>query len=212
MKLAFIGFGELGRYQRDTVTETLRVPEADHVYFDDNLAKEGAPRAFPFNDWSKDDFAGHTFFVSLGYRHLTIKRDIVRRLVELGRDVPPFVCPSAYVHPTVKLGPGCWLYPGVNMDRDTVVGLATTLSNGAIIPHDCRIGEGCWFGASVTLSGKVTVGDNTFIASGTTVSNALTIGSNVIVGLGTCVTKNIEDGKSVIGNPMRILERPIKLV
>ncbi len=212
MKLAFIGFGELGRYIRDTVVEINHVPEADHVYFDDHLAASGAPRAFPFKDWDKDEFAGHTFYVSLGYRHLTIKRDIVRRLVALGRDVPSFVHPSSYVHPTVKLGPGCWLYPGVNMDRDTVVGLATTLSNGDVIPHDCEIGEGCWFGASVTLSGKVHVGDNTFIASGTTISNDLKIGSNVIVGLATCVTKNIEDGKSVIGNPMRILDRPIKLV
>jgi acetyltransferase-like isoleucine patch superfamily enzyme len=44
------------------------------------------------------------------------------------------------------------------------------------------------------------------------VSNDITIGPGVIVGLATAVTKNVDAGVSVIGNPMRVLERKLRLV
>jgi sugar O-acyltransferase (sialic acid O-acetyltransferase NeuD family) len=212
VKLAFIGFGDLGRYVCDTIRDVHSVADEDLVYFDDNLHKSAAPGAFAFQDYANDAFADHDFYVCLGYRHLRLKNQIVERLVALGRRVPSFVHRSSYVHPTVKLGPGSWIYPGVNIDRNTVIGRASWIANGDVIPHDCSIGHGCWFGASVTLSGKVTVGDCTFIASGSTVSNDIRIGEGVIVGLATAVTKSIDDGKSVIGNPMRVLDRPLKLI
>ena len=212
MKLAFIGFGELGHYLKDTLREVHAFDEEDIVYFDDNLLRAGAAHAHAFADHELDTFAAHHFYIALGYQHLRVKHRIVTRLVELGRTVPPFVHPSSYVHPTARLGPGAFVYPGCSVDRGVVLGASAVIANADVIPHDCIIGDACWFGASVTLSGKVTVGQRTFIGSGSTISNDIRIGSDVVVGLATAVTRNVDDGRSVIGNPMRVLDRPIQLV
>ncbi len=211
-KFAFIGFGDLGNYVRDTILDFQEAGAHSLVYFDDNLAASGDPDAKPFASYVDDEYADYDFYICLGYRHLSLKGNIINKLLSLGRSVPHFVHPSSYVHPTVKLGPGSWIYPGCSIDRNTVIGLGSWIANGDVIPHDCHIGECCWFGASVTLSGKVHVGNRTFIGSGSVVSNALQIGSDVIIGLGSVITKSVADQQSVIGSPMRILENKIQLI
>jgi sugar O-acyltransferase (sialic acid O-acetyltransferase NeuD family) len=215
MKLAFIGFGDLGHYIRDLVIEAPDVVGPgpyEIVIFDDGLHNAGVQGAHAFQRYADQEFASAKFFVCLGYRHLKIKLEIVDKLLSLGRELPSYVHPSAYVHPTVKLGAGSFVYPGCNIDRNTTVGRGTWITNCDVIAHDCLIGDACWFGASVTLSGKVVVGSRTFIGSGATLSNALTIGDDALIGLSSCITKNVSSGQSVIGNPMRVLERPLKLI
>jgi sugar O-acyltransferase (sialic acid O-acetyltransferase NeuD family) len=205
MKLALIGYGALGRYIEDMITDAHAPSET--VYFDDQFAG-----AQPFAAYDREQYADFSFFVSVGYRHLKLKKQIVDRLIALGRTVPHFVHPSSYVHPSVTIGDGSMIYPGCSIDRNTRIGRGTWITNADVIAHDCTIGDGCWFGATVTLSGKVTVADCTFIGSGTTVANDVEIGSGTVVGMGTSVTKNLGDNASAIGNPMRILERPLKLI
>lgn len=212
MKLALIGFGDLGHYIEDMVTEFHDVEEGQTAYFDDNLVREGAAGAFPFKDHAGEEFKDHHFYVSLGYKHLRTKNEIIARLVSLGRTLPHFVHPSAWVHPSVRIGSGSFVYPGCSIDRNTTIGRGTWITNADVIAHDCTIGDCCWFGATVSISGKVTVADQTFIGSGTVVANDVRVGANVIIGMGTAVTKNIPDSVSVIGNPFRILDRPLKLV
>ena len=212
MKLALIGYGALGRYMEDLISDGHPVDKDQTIYFDDNLHKAGAARAKLFASYTSDEFADFDFVISLGYKHLKLKKQMVEKLVGLGRRVPSYVHPSSYVHPTVTIGPGSMVYPGCSIDRNCKIGSCTWLANADVVAHDCTIGDACWFGASVTLSGVVTVGDCTFIGSGTTTANSISIGSEVIIGMSTCVTKSVPDKVSVIGNPMKILERPITLV
>lgn len=211
MKLALVGYGALGRYMEDMISEAFPVDASQTVYFDDGMHKDGNPKARVFSTYASDEFAEHHFFISLGYKHLRLKQKIIHRLVELGRTVPSYVHHSSYVHPTVKIGHGSMVYPGCSVDRNTVIGNGVWLANADVVAHDCQIGDCCWFGASVTLSGEVEVGECTFIGSGSVTANEISIGSDSIIGMGTSVTKSVANNVSVIGNPMKILERPIKL-
>ena len=210
MKLALVGHGALGRQIEGMITDA--TPAGETVYFDDHDHRAGIPGAFPFAAHTGDDFKDFTFYVCLGYKHLGLKKQLVDRLVELGRDVPHFVHPNAYVHRSVQIGAGSMIYAGCTVDRNTRLGRGVLLNNGVVVAHDCSIGDACWFGPGVTLSGVVTVAESTFIGSGATVSNDLSIGANVVIGLSTAVTRNLGDNVSAIGNPMRILERPLELV
>lgn len=212
MKLAFIGYGALGRYIEAMITEAEPMAPARSVYFDDNLYRTGATGAFPFAAHTSDEFSDYQFYVCLGYKHLALKKQLVDRLLALGRALPHHVHPSAYVHPSVCIGSGSMIYPGCSIDRNTTIGNAVWIANASVIAHDCAIGDCCWLGASVTVSGHVTVAASSFIGSGSTIANDIAIGANVIIGLATAVTKHVDDSHSVIGNPMRILERPLRLV
>lgn len=212
MKLALIGFSDLGIYIRDLLMDFHDVNESEIIYFDDNLYNRGQPNSRPFKEYIDNSYKNLDFYVCLGYKHLNIKNEIISRLVTNGRNVPHFIHPSAYIHPSVKIGAGSFIYPSCSIDRNTVVGNGVWIANADVVAHDCRIGDCCWFGASVTLSGKVSIAQNTFIGSGSTISNDVHIGSDVIVGLGSVITKNITDNQSVIGNPMRVLDKKLKLI
>jgi sugar O-acyltransferase (sialic acid O-acetyltransferase NeuD family) len=212
VKLAFIGYGVLGRQVEAMITETLPVAPAARAYFDDNAHAAGAGGAFPFAAHTSAEFADYRFYVCIGYKHLGLKQQIVDRLLELGRTVPRYVDPSSYVHPSVQIGSGSMIYPGCTIDRNTRIGNATWIHDACVISHDGSIGDCCWLAPGVTVSGHVTVGASTFIGAGSTLANDIAVGAQVIVGLATAVTRSIGDGVSVIGNPMRILDRPLRLV
>lgn len=212
MKTALIGFGDLGRYIEDALEEFCRLDRAAIAYFDDNLHRSGAPNSFPFRQYASDAFGDHHFYVCVGYKHLKTRNEVISQLAGLGRTVPKFVHPDAYVHRSARIGAGAFIYSGCTIDRNSIIGQGACLINGAVVAHDCAIGDCCWLSPGVTFSGNVTVGENTFFGSGSAVSNNVRIGSDVIVGLATAVTKDIGDGQSAIGNPMRILRRPLALI
>jgi sugar O-acyltransferase (sialic acid O-acetyltransferase NeuD family) len=211
MKVAYIGFGELGKYLAEVLKDVHGNEIESVVYFDDVMADSGDVMAFPFDSYRDEEFKDFDFYICLGYKHLTIKGKIIRELISLKRSIPNFIHSSSYVHPSVKMGGANFIYPGVNIDRGTIIGNGTWIANGDIIPHDCSVGDCCWFGANVVLSGKVSIDDRVFIGSGTTVANDVTIGMDVVIGMASAVTKDIGPSLSVIGNPMRVIEKGIKL-
>ena len=58
----------------------------------------------------------------------------------------------------------------------------------------------------------MTRGRNSLLGPGRVVWNPWGIGSEAIIGYATAVTKKVGDGQSVIGNPMRVLRKPLTLI
>lgn len=212
MRVAIVGYGDLGRYMKTVLQEYEGVRDDDFVYFDDVYHAAGGQASYPFRQYADAAFADTAFYVCLGYKHLVVKDEVLAALIGLGRRVPPFVHHSAYVHPSVTLGPGSFVYPGCNFDRGTRIGRGSWFVNGVVIAHDCVVGDCCWFGPGVTLSGNVTIDAHTFIGSGSTVSNSVRVGAGATVGLATAVTHDVANGASVIGSPMRVLDHPLQLI
>ena len=208
-RLAFIGYGELGR-QIDALVSPAGT-RCEKVFFDDNCAAEGLPGALPFARHADDEFADARFYVCLGYKHLVRKTEIVLRLLELGRELPLFIHATCHVSPSANIGKGSVLYPMCNVDKDVTIGHGVLLNNSVIVSHNTTIDDGCYLSPGVVVSGFVNIGKDTFIGSGAIISNDLSIGENALIGIGSVITEEIPDGASAIGNPMRLLNRPLRL-
>jgi sugar O-acyltransferase (sialic acid O-acetyltransferase NeuD family) len=209
IRTGYVGFGELGRNIEGLVMSDGL--EQDKIVFDDNRYAEGAPGAVRFADFERDEYAELRFFVCLGYNHLARKTEIVRRLLALSRQVPIFLHASSFVSPSASVGSGTIVFPMCNIANEAAVGCGVLLNNSAVVSHNSTIGDGCYLAPGVVVSGYVTIGKNTFVGSGSIISNRIRIGENVTIGVGTVVSKDIPDNCSVIGNPMRILNRPLRL-
>jgi sugar O-acyltransferase (sialic acid O-acetyltransferase NeuD family) len=209
-RTGYIGFGDLGR----NIEGLVRADGLAHltVAFDDKRYAEGAAGALPFADFERNEHADLRFFVCLGYLHLARKTEIVRRLLELGRQLPTFLHSTCFVSPSASVGSGSVVYPMSNIAHEAAVGRGVLVSNSVIVSHNSAIGDGCFLSAGVVVAGYVTVGRNTFIGAGSVISNGVRIGENVTIGIGTVVSKDVDDNCSVIGNPMRVLNRPLRLV
>jgi sugar O-acyltransferase (sialic acid O-acetyltransferase NeuD family) len=204
MKIAFIGYGELGVQIHELLKQQHSAIEP--VYFDDVQYKAKAENAYSFKDYVKEEFKNYSFVICLGYKHALIKNEIFTQLDKLGRRHLSFVHPSCFVNSSSVIEAGTVLYPMCNIDKGARIGNSVLLNNSVVISHDSTIGDCCYLSPGVVLSGKVTIGRNTFLGTGSVVANGIKIGNNVVVGIGTVVTKDIPDGSFVIGNPMRSVE------
>jgi sugar O-acyltransferase (sialic acid O-acetyltransferase NeuD family) len=211
MNVGIVGGGDLGSYIKATISEIYGIPKNTIILFDDGLYSRNIPSSRPFISFLEDDYRDFDFFIGLGYKHPAKKLEIIQALLNKNRNVPSFVHPDAYVHESVVIGHGCLIYSGCTIDRNTMIGDGTCIINSVTVSHDCRIGSCCYLGPNVTLSGRVTINDRSFLGSGSIVANDRIIGNDVIIGLGTCVTRDINPGNSVIGNPMRILDKRLEL-
>lgn len=200
MKVSIIGFGELGKQFLDYLKDE---NYSDFFLFDDNINKNS--NAFSFNNYDSEEFGQTLFFVSLGYKHLSRKHQILLELQSSNKKTPFFKHNTSFVNNSAILENGVFVYPMCNIDKNVTIKTGTLLNNSVVISHDSLIGNCCYLSPGVIVCGNVTIGDYTFIGAGSTISNNITIGKNVIIGIGTVVTKDVPDNVSVIGNPMRII-------
>lgn len=181
------------------------------VRCDDTLHAVGAEGARPFAAYLDEDLRDADFFVALGYRHLPLKADILRRLLAADRRAPAWAHPSCHVSPTARLEPGCFLFPLCNVDEEVALGAGVLLHNSVIVSHETKIGGSAYLSPGVVVAGCVTIGEAAFLGAGTTVSNRRTIGARARIGLASAVTRDVPADASAIGNPLRLLERALDL-
>lgn len=203
MKIAFIGYGDLGRQVHSLIQQTGSPGEA--IFFDDSLYQQRQANAFPFEDYGNDEYKNYSFIVSLGYKQLPAKKKILQKLTESARDLYSFIHPTCFVNPSAVIDNGVIAYPMCNIDKEARIGTGVVLNNSVIVSHNAIIGSGCYLSPGVVVSGNVTVEENTFIGAGAILSNNISIGKNVIIGVGTVVTQDVADNSSVIGNPMKFV-------
>ncbi|MCX6210269.1 MAG: DapH/DapD/GlmU-related protein [Bacteroidetes bacterium] len=205
MKIAFIGYGELGVQINSFITQTFQ--NIEPIYFDDNLFEKKVPNSKPFKEYNNKEFKNFHFAICLGYKHSATKQEVLNNLLQLNRTIFSYIHPTSFVNNSATIGKNSFIYPMCNIDKDVVVGNGVLLNNSVVISHNSTIGNGCYLSPGVIISGNVNIGSNSFLGTGTLVTNGVTIGKNVVVGIGTVVTKNIADNMIVIGNPMKIVSK-----
>lgn len=209
MRVSIVGFGDLGKQFLNFLKQDKSF--TDFIFFDDSSKNSNKENIFAFFDYLLDCHRDNSFFIALGYKHLSLKHHILIKLSELNRSIPSFIHSSCFVSDSALVNNGAFLYPLCNIDKNVSIGLGSLINNSVIVSHDSVIGNCCYLSPGVVISGNVKVGDYSFIGSGSIISNNVLIGKNVNIGVGSVITKNIPDNTFVIGNPMRILSKGFEL-
>jgi sugar O-acyltransferase (sialic acid O-acetyltransferase NeuD family) len=117
------------------------------------------------------------------------------------------VHPTAYVHPTVRLGPGTVVFAGAVIQPDTIVGAHCIINTSASVDHDCLLGDFTHVAPGVHIGGGARLEEGVFIGVGCAVIQCVSVGSWTIVGAGGAVTKDLEGGIVAVGVPARSIKR-----
>ena len=167
---------------------------------------------------SSNRFAG---FIDDYKQHVTLQRDnayddvlmaiadtaIRSRLVDTWNRKPvpfaPFISEDVRLHPSVSVGNGCIICPGVKMTSDVVLGRFVIVNLNATIGHDVVAGDFTSIMPSVNISGNVKIGERAFIGSGATILQGLEIGDGAVIGAGAVVTHNVRPNAIVFGVPAK---------
>jgi len=201
-KIAFLGFGNIASQINDFY------PINNPIIFDDQLPSD-YKSTFPFMDYKKY----HSYYqwvIGIGYYHLKKKVKIIKEIKKNKGIFANIIHSSSYI-PTSSIIEGSIIYPMCNLGKNTHLNQGSIINNSVIISHDSFIGIGTYISPGVVISGNVTIGEGCFIGSGSVISNNVKIGDNVTVGIGSTITQNIPDNSNVIGNPIRFLNKKLKL-
>ncbi|MEO7318423.1 MAG: acetyltransferase [Chthoniobacteraceae bacterium] len=117
------------------------------------------------------------------------------------------VHPSAYVHPSAKLGRGTVVFAGAVVQPDAVIGDHVIVNTGATIDHDCIVGDYAHLAPGVHLAGAVQVGEGAFLGIGSVVIPGVKIGRWSTLGAGAVAIRDVADGAVAVGVPAKELKR-----
>jgi len=117
--------------------------------------------------------------------------------------------PISIVHPSAVIGAMSIIEDGVFVAANVTINPFVRIANGvivntgAIIEHECVIGEFSHIAPGAVLAGNVKVGNGSFVGANSVVKQGIKIGNNVIIGAGSVVLKDVPNDTTVVGNPAR---------
>jgi sugar O-acyltransferase (sialic acid O-acetyltransferase NeuD family) len=144
-------------------------------------------------------FKGKNLFIGIGDNK--IRKKIYQKLT--GSKFINIVDSSANVSRTSKLSECVYVGKNASVNAQVTIGVGAIINTGAILEHECRIGEFTHVAPGAVLCGNVSVGDNSFIGANCVIRQGIKVGSNVIIGAGSVVVRDIPDNITVAGNPAR---------
>lgn len=119
-----------------------------------------------------------------------------------------FISPDVLLHPSVTVGKGCILCPGVKITVEVHVGDFVIINLNTTVGHDVHIGNFCSLMPSVNISGNVHLGERVFVGTGATILQGVHIGDDVIIGAGALVLEDVPSYSKVVGVPARSIKKP----
>ena len=115
--------------------------------------------------------------------------------------------PKSIYSPSVKVGRGCVICPGVTLTLNVVLEDFVTLDINCTVGHDCSIGKYSTISPGACVSGSVWIGECCYVGTNAAIREKLFIFDEVTLGLNCGVVKSICEAGIYIGTPARLLKK-----
>ena len=93
------------------------------------------------------------------------------------------------------------------MNTGSKLGFCSIINSGAIVEHDCTVGDFAHLSPGAVLCGQVSVGDDSHVGAGSVVRQLVNIGKNTMIGMGSVVVSDIPDKVTAYGNPCKVVKQ-----
>jgi sugar O-acyltransferase (sialic acid O-acetyltransferase NeuD family) len=111
--------------------------------------------------------------------------------------------PRACASPHARVGSGCLLAAQSVVGPGARLGLCVIVNHGAVVDHDCDVGDFSHVAPAATLGGRVRVGAAVLIGAGASVLPGLSICSGAVIGAGSVVHRDVTRPGVYAGVPAR---------
>ena len=131
---------------------------------------------------------------------------VFRRLDALGVEIETLISPSVYIHPTCKIGRGCYIGFRSLLSVNTDIGNGVFLNSDVMLGHDLQIGDFTTIYPRATISGNCSIGSNVEIGGAAYIVPGRKVGDGAVVAAGSVVFSNVKANIHVMGNPAKRIE------
>jgi sugar O-acyltransferase (sialic acid O-acetyltransferase NeuD family) len=147
-------------------------------------------------------------FVTLGSIGNPVRRrGIFQDLHRIGFNLPYIIDPSAVVGRCVTIDSGVFIGKRAVINSKAQIGTCAIINTGAVLEHDCTVGDFVHVSPGCTLCGEVSVGQDTHIGAGSVIRQQIRIGRNSLIGAGSVVVKDMPDDCKAYGNPCMVVKK-----
>ncbi|QFT91355.1 UDP-N-acetylbacillosamine N-acetyltransferase [Roseovarius sp. THAF9] len=146
---------------------------------------------------------------NLGAQRRMISKHLMR---EFDLEPVEVISDTAIIDPEATVGKGVQIMSGA------CIGVATTISDFAIVntnatvDHECLVGPGVHVMGAAAVAGCVTIGADATIGTNATVLPKLTIQSGAQVGAASLIRRDVSENSVVVGVPARHLRTETRIV
>lgn len=201
--IVLLGFGGHAKSVVDTIEKQgkyriigfLDVPENNKVFYRGYTVIGGDQDAASYFQKGV-----HNAFITVGYLGSSRTRNkLYTMLKEAGFCLPVIQDETAVLSLDCVVEEGTYIGKNVILNANSHIHKMGIINTGAIVEHDCQVGEFSHVAVGAVLCGNVWVGNETLVGANATVIQECKIGNNVIVGAGCTVLQDIEDNQKYYG-------------
>jgi sugar O-acyltransferase (sialic acid O-acetyltransferase NeuD family) len=128
-----------------------------------------------------------------GISDITRRVEIFHILSRFGYSFPILQHPKSLVEPSAVLDGAVQIFANAYVGSETLVETGCIINTGAIVSHDCVVGEYTHIAPGAILAGGVKVGARTLIGMGVTTTIGIKIGADVRIGNGALLHQDVPD-------------------
>jgi sugar O-acyltransferase (sialic acid O-acetyltransferase NeuD family) len=115
------------------------------------------------------------------------------------------VSPHAHVSSAATIGRGTFVGHFVQVGPRASVGAGCILNNGAIVEHDCIVGDLTHVSVNATVAGATRIGARVFVGAGAVVIDSISVADDIVIGAGATVVHDLGEAGVYAGTPARRL-------
>jgi len=130
-------------------------------------------------------------FIASGYNSFEGREKLYLKY----KGIIPFaniISPTAFVHPSARIGEGVLLSDGAYINRDAVIEDNVAITLRSIVNHGGHVKKHTFFSTGVVTAGNVIIGERCFIGVGSVISDGVSICDDVWLTPGSIVIKDIK--------------------
>ncbi|MFH1394897.1 MAG: acetyltransferase [Candidatus Omnitrophota bacterium] len=116
-----------------------------------------------------------------------VRRNIYRKLKNIGFNLPVIIHPKAVVARDVEIEEGTFVAASATINPGTKIGKNVIINTSSSIDHDCCIEDFVHVAPGAILCGTVTVGGQTHIGMGANIIQSVKIGKGCFIRAGSLV-------------------------
>lgn len=166
-------------------------------YFDKTEKKESHELEYLGQETEKTN--GYNLFITIGDNMI---RKRIYTKIKLKNNVDFSVIDnSSNISHSSLIGHQTYIGKNTILNERVQVGIGCIINTGAILEHECKIGNFTHIAPSATICGNVTIGENCLIGANSTIIPNVKIGDNVVIGAGSVVLKDVISNSKFVGNP-----------
>lgn len=136
-----------------------------------------------------------------------LRQRVQERLQKIGWRFVGVRHPSAIVSSFARVEDGVQLLAASVVQAGADIAGGCIVNTGAVVEHDCRLGEHVHVAPRALLCGDVEIGARSHVGAGAVVRQGLRLGRDTVVGAGAVVIRNHTGGGILIGVPATLMDR-----